>query len=116
MSLIFVYKALALEGIDQPSIRGWESIWKLKFQVNTKEFMWIVLNNRALPWDILQKIYLEGLGRCCLCEANIETNSHLIFSCPLSKQVWKEFEGINGLQNLCQGVSIEEGLKIYMLE
>jgi hypothetical protein len=35
------------------------------------------LNNKALTWDILQKISFEGPGRCCLCK--IDSRNKLPF-------------------------------------
>jgi len=41
----------------------------------------------------------------------LETNDHLFFSCPFSKKVWKEFEGLTGLKSYWKGNSIEEALR-----
>jgi hypothetical protein len=70
--------------------------------------MWVLLNNKALTWDILQKQSFKGPSRCCLCEADLETNFRLTVSWPYSKQVWKEIEGPMGLHNTWEGVAIKQ--------
>jgi hypothetical protein len=49
------YKTLAMEGFNQPLIWWWKSLWKYKCLAKAKIFMWLLLNNKALTWDLLQK-------------------------------------------------------------
>jgi hypothetical protein len=74
--------------------------------------MWLLLNNKSLTWDLLQKRNIVGLGWCCLCKQEEETNLHLIMSFPYAKKVWNEVEGLTNLKNVWDGNSIEEALKI----
>jgi hypothetical protein len=74
--------------------------------------MWIILNDRASTWDILQKMTFVGLGWCSLCQQVEETNAHIIITCPFIKEVWKEVEIMMGYSNFKVGDKIEEAFKI----
>jgi hypothetical protein len=58
------YKALVEEGREDQHVWWWKVLWKLKSPSKSKIFMWLILNNRAPTWDILQKkiILLDLVG------------------------------------------------------
>jgi hypothetical protein len=58
--LKFGYKALAQEDREDPQVWWWKKLWKFKFPTKEKIFMWLLLNNKSLTWDILQKRSFEG--------------------------------------------------------
>ena len=53
-------------------------------------FSWLVLRNKILTWDNLQKRGKHGPGICLLCNSNDETVDHLFSCCP----VWKSVLGL----------------------
>jgi hypothetical protein len=84
----FGYKVLAQDNREDPQILSGKKLWKLKCPAKTKIFMSLLINNKALTWDKLQKISYESPGRCYLCKQENETNSHLILFCNYSSEVW----------------------------
>jgi hypothetical protein len=88
-----------------------EGVWKFKFPLKTHISMWPFLNNKALTWDIIQKINAHGPRRCPLICGNEKANYHLIMICPCTIQFWKEVEIITELRNIWSGGSIEDGLR-----
>jgi hypothetical protein len=81
---------------------------KLKSPTKSKKIVWVILNNRAPTWDILQKITVVGLGWCILCQKVEETNKHIIMTCPFTKEVLKGVERMIGYQNVWLGDDTEE--------
>ena len=77
--------------------------------------MWLLLNNKAPTWDILQKRSYEGHGQCCLCKVDSENNTHLIMSCAFTLEVWQESNQLTGLNNAWRGNSIEEALRNWCM-
>lgn len=75
--------------------------------------MWLILNNRAPTWDILQKRNFVGPGWCNLCQQAEETNTHIIMTCPYTKEVCKKVEGMIGLKNVREGDEIEKAFRIW---
>jgi hypothetical protein len=49
------YRALAEEGLEGQQAWWWRIIWKLKCPSKNKIFMWLILNNKAPTWEVLQK-------------------------------------------------------------
>ena len=66
-------------------------------------FMWFLLWNKALTWNILQKMNKSEPGRCNLCKCEEESNFHLEMDCSYTKQVYNEIMGLIGLQNAWLG-------------
>lgn len=73
--------------------------------------MWLLLINKALSWEILQKRITYCLRRCPLCKENEESNLHLIMTCSYDIHVWEEVKGLTRLRNIWSDSSIEEGLR-----
>lgn len=61
--------------------------WKMNAPSKEKLHLWLVLNTKALTWDVFQKRYFEGPSMRPLCKCNNETNAHLLFSCGYTKYV-----------------------------
>jgi hypothetical protein len=58
----------------------WKGVWKVKFPLKARIFMWCMIKNKIPTWDRMKLINLEGPGWCALCKANEETISHLFFT------------------------------------
>jgi hypothetical protein len=101
----------------------WKKVWRLKCPSKAHIFMWLLLNNKVLSWDNLQKRNTQCPGWCIFCTDSEETNFHLNISYAFSNQVWrklnyafsnqfwKEVEGITGFKDVWNGDYIEAGLR-----
>jgi hypothetical protein len=49
--------------------------------------MWLVLTNKLLTWDNLEKMNWHGPNCCVLWKLNFESASHFFVSCPYVGQV-----------------------------
>jgi hypothetical protein len=78
------YKVLSSRGDLGVQRWWWKKVWKFKCPSKSHIFIWLLLNNKVLTWDILQKRNKHGPRRCPMCKENEETNFHLIMSCPYS--------------------------------
>ena len=65
----------------------WKGLWKLHCPAKNKLFGWVVLENKVMTWDILQKCHFEGPGWCNLCKYDQESSLHLFLNCSFSKAV-----------------------------
>ena len=55
----------------------WKKLWKVKAPPKCTLFLWLVLNNKCLTWDGLQKINKVGPIIFILCRRNEETSLYL---------------------------------------
>eukprot|EP00253_Pinus_taeda_P001922 PITA_01922 len=95
--------------------KGWaapewwsRSLWKLKFPLKSRVFLWCLLKSKVPTWDILQKIFFIGPGRCPLCKADGETIIHLFTSCPVSIGIWGELTNMLNIRDHWELVSLDE--------
>jgi hypothetical protein len=63
-------------------------LWKLKFPLKIKIFMWFLNNKVLLTKDNLVKRNLKGCQKCCFCNES-ETAQHLFLVCPFAKIMWR---------------------------
>jgi hypothetical protein len=75
--------------------------------------MWLILNNRAPKWEVLQKKNFHGPGWCSLRKQAHETIKHLIILHSFTKEVCEEVEGMIGMKNVWEGGYIVEALKSW---
>ena len=52
-------------------------------------FTWLLLADRILTWNTLQRRGFEGPGICLLCHSAEENAMHLMIKCPYTIQVWQ---------------------------
>jgi len=83
------YKLLAASP-DQQSDHKWKTLWSRGTWPKIKLLSWLVLHNRALTWDNLQKRGFVGPSRCMLCENGSETLNHLLNTCPTACSLWDD--------------------------
>jgi hypothetical protein len=65
------------------------AIWKSKATPRCKFFMWLVVHQRCLTADNLQRRGWPNTATCQLCLAAPETCTHLFLHCPFSIQLWQ---------------------------
>ncbi|KAG7570254.1 Reverse transcriptase zinc-binding domain [Arabidopsis thaliana x Arabidopsis arenosa] len=72
-----------------PSLNGIkDQIWKLQAPSKIKIFIWKVVSG-AIP--VAESLNSRGMNvdlRCQLCGAEGESSNHILFACPLARQVW----------------------------
>eukprot|EP00253_Pinus_taeda_P019943 PITA_19943 len=77
----------------------WEIIWNSKWWLKIAIFAWLVRKERILTWDKIQKRGFLGPPRCSLCKQGIETQEHILNSCPFTQHQWEEIRGLFGKSN-----------------
>ena len=107
------YTQLIKENEDIELIWWWKAVLKLKCPLKSKIFMWFLLSNKALTWDILCRKGREGLGRCYLCKVAEESNFRLGVDCIYTKSIWYEIECKLKLKNLWVGDYVKMCLKSW---
>ncbi|KAJ4809797.1 Ribonuclease H-like superfamily protein [Rhynchospora pubera] len=74
-----------------------KSIWLAKVPLKIKLFCWLVLQNRILTQDNLEKRGWHGPNKCLFCR-DIETVNHLFCTCSFWKRSWDLFNTHNDKQ------------------
>jgi hypothetical protein len=67
-----------------------ELIWKADAENKCKVFMWILVQEKILTADNLQKRGWPHHEHCVLCNGPLETCLHLSFHCAFTKAVWNQ--------------------------
>jgi hypothetical protein len=65
-------------------------IWKSKAPPRCKFFMWLVVHQRCLTADNLQRRGWPNAGSCQLCWSGAETCAHLFVHCRFTSTVWRK--------------------------
>lgn len=78
----------------------WQKIWKLRAPLKTRVFLWLVLKNKILTWDILQRRNWQGPGRFPLFLESSESSNHIFVECHFTKEVWRATKCITGEREL----------------
>lgn len=74
----------------------WRRRWKIhlsgiqtsKLPLKVKLFIWLVLEQKILTWEILVKRGIVGPSKCVLCGNNEENINHYFVDCDFSKEIW----------------------------
>lgn len=65
-------------------------IWKTKAPPRFKVFGWIMIRNKILTIDNLQRKGMILVNRCIMCKKANETVKHLFYRCEISLQIYTE--------------------------
>ena len=71
-----------------PDEKTWSNLWGRKLWPKITIFHWLVIHNRILTGENLQKRGMYGPYRCPLCEHAEGSMSHLLDSCKFSSDLW----------------------------
>ena len=85
-------------------------IWKAQVENKYKIFAWILVQDKILMAQNLQKRGWPHQDHCVLCNGPLETALHLCLCCPFAKEVWDQilsWENFSVLQSQPQGDPIE---------
>jgi hypothetical protein len=70
-------------------IGGWrKALWSWDCPLKLKLFSWLLVENKVLTWDNLQRRGFEGPSHCSMCKKESESVYHLFVDCPFSNDVW----------------------------
>ena len=83
-----MYECIVKTHLQDPGSRLFTCLWACPLPRKIGCFIWLVLNNKILTWDNLQRKGKIGPGICSLCFANIETVNHISINCSIWKSVW----------------------------
>jgi hypothetical protein len=108
------YSFLSSARIQQVPDWWWKGIWKEKFPLKARLFMWCLLRKKVPTWDRMKLRGLEGSGWCSLCKGEEETYFHLFLRCLFSIQSWRIVSSVMGSSYSWQGTSIEEAWKSWV--
>jgi len=67
-----------------------ELIWKARLENKCKIHAWILMHDKILAADNLQKRGWLHQEHCVLCNSPLETGLHLSLLCPFAKAVWDQ--------------------------
>jgi hypothetical protein len=71
-------------------IGGWrKTLWTWDCPLKIKLFTWLLVENKLLLWDNLQRRGFEGPSYCSLCKKDSESTFHLFVGCPFTSVVWE---------------------------
>jgi hypothetical protein len=68
-----------------------EDIWKAKTEPKYRLFAWMVMHDKALTADNIEKKNWQCDPTCTLCFCQHETTTHLLTECNYTKACWRKF-------------------------
>jgi hypothetical protein len=72
-------------------IGGWrKALWSWDCPLKIKLFIWLLVENKILTWEILQRRGFTGPSICKLCLKNVESTQHLFMECAFTMEVWNK--------------------------
>lgn len=69
----------------------WSSVWINHVPSKVCFLAWLLVRERVLTHEGLQRRGFSLCSKCYLCRADRETNNHLFVACPWTKKVWDYF-------------------------
>lgn len=81
--------------------RCWhKKLWKQRFPLKIKCFIWLLFNNKILTWENLQRRGKHGPSICLLCKSEEDSVCHLFFKCNYTLDIWR---------TICKLLKIDDG-------
>ena len=87
ISAKLVYECIVNSRLPPPGSRIHTFLWSGSIPKKIGCFIWLILRNRILTWDNLQKRGWHGPGICPLCNLNEEIVLHIFSHCSFWKNV-----------------------------
>jgi len=82
------YRALQIARYSNQTLAFWKRVWDQSAIPKVNFFFWILMHNKLLTGDNLEKWKIMGPHRCVLCNNNLESAQHLFMDCTFAKEVW----------------------------
>jgi hypothetical protein len=93
-------------------IGGWrKAMWDWNVPLKIKLFTWLVVENKILSWENLQRRGFSGPGICTLCKLNEETTQHLFLDCAFMVEVWRKLKSTLNYSGSWAGANLSECFK-----
>lgn len=70
---------------------NWDLVWLKEVPSEVNFHVWLVVRNRVLALENLQKRGIRMAGKCVLCEEDSEDTDHLFGSCSFVASIWNYF-------------------------
>lgn len=67
----------------------WSSLWKIKAPAKLKHFLWKALSGALAVMDRLRSRGIQVDPMCKVCNNGTDTICHLLFTCPMARDVWE---------------------------
>ncbi|CAA0406188.1 unnamed protein product [Arabidopsis thaliana] len=84
-----IHQEIFKEAEANPSVNPlYDSIWHLFTAPKIKTFLWKVLKGAVAVEDRLRTRGIRIYDGCLMCKEENETINHILFQCPLARQVW----------------------------
>ncbi|KAL9830584.1 putative reverse transcriptase zinc-binding domain-containing protein [Arabidopsis thaliana] len=119
-------KEMFHEAQEQPSVNPiFQGIWSLYTAPNIKVFLWKAVKGAVAVEDRLRTRGILIEDGCSMCPEENETINHILFQCPLARQVWalsllqspfsgfgnSSFTNMNHVLHNCKNQSISRFLR-----
>jgi len=83
------HRNLFTDAETSPSLSPlFDSIWKIQTAPKIKVFIWKALKGAIVVEDRLRTRGIKVQDGCLMYEEKIETVNHILFQCPLARQMW----------------------------
>jgi hypothetical protein len=70
---------------------GWcKAMWDWDCSLKIKLFFWLMMENKILSWETLQRRGFIGPGVCKLCMKSTKSTQHLFLECAFTQEVRRE--------------------------
>ena len=117
VALRLKYPQQAEHSLVQAHGSTWRKIWKLNVPPKVRTFLWRAYSGCLPIRENLHKKRIRVEQRCELCHHHTETIGHVLWECPLARNVWALFRGtiqkcrkeVDDFFSLVQNVATEAG-------
>lgn len=89
----------------------WTDVWKVHAPPKARPFMWLLLANRILIWNNLQR-HGDQVGAHC--EKHIRILSHIHFAAVILLGRFGVQSKVSGQWDTCWGSSFQEEIKVWL--
>ena len=84
ISAALAYKSTVSTTFSECIPMWFKEVWRWKLPLKTVIFSWLLLAERILTWNMLQRKGFEGPGICSLCHDAEESITHMMINCSFS--------------------------------
>lgn len=82
----------SVKSIISPPNQGtrfnWKKFWSLAIPLKVKNFIWRTIQNCIPTLENLRRKHVEVYPICSVCNSDIETLDHILFSCAYARKCW----------------------------
>ena len=114
ISAALAYKSSVPSTFSECIPLWFKEVWRWNIPLKTVLFSWLMLAERILTWNMLQKKGFAGPGICPLCHDAEESITHLMIKCSFSVQVWQHIGHFFETELLWHGLNITEAFRNWI--